>query len=424
MKAVRFSLFSSLVLMLALVVAAGLAGCGSTTTTAAPSTTTAGPAGSTTTGPASSTTAAGSGEMLIIGDVQGLTGLAGPGEIPAAEAMKMVVQQMNDAGGIAGHQIKLIQKDMKSDPTLSVPVTEEVLAAGAQIIIGPAFPGDAAGVVQTAAKKNVAVISLTGTTPGVTTSGGTKAYMVAFGDNAQAAACAEYAIKKGAKTAYLLGSPDSEYTNGLPIYFGDAFEKAGGKVTGNDTFSIGQQDFAPQVTKIAALNPQPDCIYTGMMVPDTGIFMKALRAAGVTALVLGNDGNDNQVLIDFGGEGVEGMVFSTHGFPVPGSAFETFNNDLTAFLGKPSDGPALASLAGDMIAVIKAAVEKAGSLDPKAIAAAVDVAENVQGINGTITLKGTTGIPTKMVYLVKVVDGKMVLEDQILPTYVPTPTKG
>lgn len=405
MKAVRFSLYSSLVLMLALVVVVGLAGCGSTTTTAAPT----------------GTTAASGGDMLIIGDIQGLTGLAGPGEIPAADAMKMVVQQINDAGGIAGHQVKLIQKDMKSDPTLSVPVTEEVLAAGAQIIIGPAFPGDAAGVVQTAAKKNVAVISLTGTTPGVTTAGGTKAYMVAFGDNAQAAACAEYAIKKGAKTAYLLGSPDSEYTNGLPIYFGDAFEKAGGKVIGNDTFSIGQQDFAAQVTKLAALNPQPDCIYTGMMVPDTGIFMKALRAAGVKSLVLGNDGNDNQVLIDFGGTGVEGMVFATHGYPVAGSANETFNNQLTKFLGKASDGPALASLAGDMMAVIKAAVEKAGSLDPKAIAAAVDATENVEGINGKITLKGTTGIPTKTVFLVKVVGGKTVLEDQILPTYVPTP---
>ena len=78
-------------------------------------------------------------------------------------------------------------------------------------------------------------------------------------------------------------------------------------------------------------------------------------------------------------------------------------------------------LRGDMMAVIKAAVEKAGSLDPKAIAAAVDVTDNVQGINGPITLKGTTGIPTKTVFLVKVVDGKTVLEDQILPTYVPTP---
>jgi branched-chain amino acid transport system substrate-binding protein len=402
------------------VLALALIGCGSTTTTAAQSSTTAGSgttaaAGSTTTG------AAATGTPLIIGDVQGLTGDAGPGEIPAADAMKMVVKQINDAGGIAGHPVTLIQKDMKSDPALSAPVTQEVLDAGAQIILGPAFPGIAAGVVQTAAKKGVAVICLTATTPGVTTAGGTKAYMVAFGDNAQAAACAEYALKKGMKTAYLLGSPDSEYTDGLPKYFGDAFEHGGGTVVGSDTFSIGQQDFAAQVTKVAALNPQPDCIYTGMMVPDTGIFMKALRAAGVKSLVLGNDGNDNQVLIDFGGEGVEGMVFATHGFPTPGSANEKFNKDLTAFLGKASDGPALASLAGDAMAVIKAAVEKAGSLDPKAIAQAVDQTENVEGINGKITLKGTTGVPTKTVYLVKVVNGKTVLEDQILPSYVPAP---
>jgi branched-chain amino acid transport system substrate-binding protein len=410
-----FVLFASLC-VLALFL--GLAGCGGTTTTTAPASTTAGPA---TTGGTTATTGAPSGEPLIIGDVQGLTGEAGPGEIPAADALKMVVKQMNEAGGIAGHPITLLQKDMKSDPALSAPVTQEVLDAGAQIVIGPAFPGIAAGVVQTAAKKGVPVICMTATTPGVTTVGGTKAYMAAFGDNEQGAANAEYALKKGMKTAYILHSPDSEYTENTPRYFADAFEHGGGSIIGEDTFSIGQQDFAAQVTKLAALNPQPDCIYTGMMVPDTGIFMKALRDAGVTALVLGLDGNDNQVLIDFGGTGVEGMVNTTHGYPIPGSANEKFNNDLTAFLGKPSDGPALASLAGDVMAIIKAAVEKAGSLDPKALATAIDETENVEGVNGKITLKGTSGVPIKTVYLVKVVNGKMVLEDQIIPSYVPAP---
>ena len=333
----------------------------------------------------------------------------------------MVVEQINAAGGIAGHPVKLIQKDMKSDPSLSAPVTQEVLDQGAQIIIGPAFPGLVAGVVQEASKKGVTVISMTGTTPSITSVGGAKAYLVAFGDNAQAAVCAEYALKQGAKTAYTLASPDSEYTAGGPAYFADAFEHGGGKVIGTDTFSIGQQDFGAQVTKLAGLDPQPDVIYTGMMVPDTGVFMKALRAAGVTAPVLGNDGDDNQALIDFGGDAVEGMVFATHGYPEPGSKNATFQEQLTAFLGKPSDGPALASLAGDIMAVIKNAVEKAGSLDPKAIATQVDQTENVDGINGTITLKGTEGVPTKMVYLVGVENGKFVLKDKMLPTYLPAP---
>jgi branched-chain amino acid transport system substrate-binding protein len=390
-----------------------LAGCGdSATTTNEP------PAG----GPEDSANSVSSsaGEPLVIGDVQGLTGEAGPGEVPASEALKMVVEELNAAGGIAGHPIKLIVKDMKSDPTLAGPVTEEVLAEGAQIIVGPAFPGIAAGVVQAAAAKDVPVICLTATTPGVTTVGGAKAYMVAFGDNAQAAAAAEYAAKQNAKTAYVLGSPDSEYTSGLAKYFEDAFTQAGGTIIGTDTFSIGQQDFGPQVTKIANLDPKPDVIYTTMMVPDTGVFMKQLRGAGVDTLTLGTDGDDNQVLIDFGGEGVENMVFTTHGYPEAGSANEAFQQRLTTYLGKPSDGPALASLAADLMAVVSTAVEKAGSLDPQALAQAIDETENVQGINGTITLKGTSGVPLKPVYIVGVEGGKFVLKDKITPSYVPS----
>jgi branched-chain amino acid transport system substrate-binding protein len=424
MNRVRSRIPLSLALIGLMIVALiiGLMGCGSSTTTTAAQSTTTVAAGTTTTGAAgSTTTAAATGEPLIIGAVQGLTGDAGPGEIPAAEALKMVVEQMNAAGGIAGHPITLIQKDMKSDPALAAPVTDEVLAAGAQVVLGPAFPGISAGVIQEAAKKNVAVLSMTCTTPEFTTVGGTKAYMSAFGDNEQAAACAEYALKQGAKTAYTLGSPDSQYTDGLAKYFADAFQHGGGTVIGTDTFSIGQQDFSAQVTKITGLATQPDVIYTSMMVPDTGIFMKQLRAAGVKELVMGNDGNDNVVLIQFGGEGVEGMVNATHGFPTPGSAFETFNNDLTKYLGKESDGPALASLAGDAMAIVKTAVEKAGSLDPKAIGQAIDQAENVQGINGAITLKGTDGVPTKPVYLIVVKNGKFELLQQAQPSYVPKP---
>ena len=36
-----------------------------------------------------------------------------------------------------------------------------------------------------------------------------------------------------------------------------------------------------------------------MSTPDIGIFLKQLRAAGVTVPVLGADGDDQQALIDF-----------------------------------------------------------------------------------------------------------------------------
>ena len=69
---------------------------------------------------------------VVIGAALGLVGDAAPGDVPASEAMKYEVDQINKAGGIDGKQIELIIKDMKSDPALGGTVTQELLDAGAQ----------------------------------------------------------------------------------------------------------------------------------------------------------------------------------------------------------------------------------------------------------------------------------------------------
>jgi len=372
-------------------------------------------------GESGTATTAGEAEPLILGAALGLTGDAAPGDVPAAEAMEYAVALINEAGGILGHPVELIVKDMKSDPALGGTVTQELLSAGAQVIIGPAFPGIAAGVIQAAADAGVPVLSATSTQPEYTVIGGSKAYLVAFGDNVQAAAAAEYALAQGYKTVYTLTSPDLSYTERLPEFFAATFENGGGERIGDDTYSIGQQDFAPQVTKIAALNPQPDVIFSGMIPPDVFVFTMQLRAAGVTAPLYGPDGWDNIAFIEFAGEDAEGVVFATHGYPVPGSRFETFIAGLTEFQGSEPEAPALATTGGDAIDVIMAAVTAAGSIEPGAIGAALAELEDVEVVNGTITYKGTNGVPEKTVAIVAIEGGAFVLKDQFLPSFIPQP---
>ncbi len=215
-----------LVCILAAVLALGIFGCG-------------GSSGGT------GTTAAGgaSGTPLVIAAAIGLTGDAASGDVPLSEAMKYSVDTLNKSGGIAGHPITLIIKDMKSDPALGATVAAELLGQGADIMVGPAFPGMAVGVIQAAAAKNVAVLGGVSTQPEYVKVGGAKAYLVAFGDNVQAAAMADYALKQGYKTVYTLVSPDLSYTAKLPVFFNQVFAKGGGKEIGSDTFSVGQTGF-------------------------------------------------------------------------------------------------------------------------------------------------------------------------------------
>ena len=130
---------------------------------------------------------------------------------------------------------------------------------------------------------------------------GDRVFYFVFGDNVQAAAMAEYACDKGYKSAWMIGSEEIPYTKDIPRYFREAFEQCGGEIVGEDVYKIGQTEFRTQVTKIQNADPAPDVIFSPMFVPDSGVFLKALRGAGVDDAFLSTDGNDSTLFADSGG---------------------------------------------------------------------------------------------------------------------------
>jgi branched-chain amino acid transport system substrate-binding protein len=356
-------------------------------------------------------------EPLIIGYAAALSGEGALGDQNGLIGVEYAVDKLNEAGGIDGREVQLITKDMKSEPELGATVTQELIDQGATVILGPPFPGMAVGVIQTAAQSNVPVLSVTSTQPEFPVVGGTKAYLVAFGDNVQAAAVAEYALEQGFQTAFTVDSPDLSYTSENPAFFLETFERGGGELLGSVTYSLGQEDFSAQVTEIANVDPQPDVIFTAMFMPDLGPFVRQLRAAGVEAPVYGVDGFDDRGFLEFAGEDAEGTAFATHGFPTPGSEMETFLNDAE----ESPDAPALAALGVDAIDVIAAAVRAAGSVDPEAIGNALAGLQDVEVTTGTITYAGTNGIPRKTVTIAAVEEGDFVFKEQFIPSFIPEP---
>jgi branched-chain amino acid transport system substrate-binding protein len=245
-------------------------------------------------------------------------------------------------------------------------------------------------------------------------------FLISMGDNAQAAVLADYAQEQGYQTAYLLGSPDTGYTQKLPEYFEAAFTNVGGEIAGEDTFSVNSTDFAAQITKIQNLSEKPDVIFTPAYVPDSAVFLKQLRAAGVDIPVLSTDGNDSPLLIEVGGDSVEGMVFTTHGFPAEGSSLAAFNQTYEEVKGSPPES-VFAALGGDFVAAVDAAVTQAGTTDPAAVRDALASLEDVQGATGPLTFMGQAGVPLKEIALVTVGDGKFELEMTAIPDEVPAP---
>lgn len=360
-------------------------------------------------------------ETLLIGLATGQTGGLAVYDGPAVEGFQIAVDEINAAGGIGGKiMIKTISKDTRSDAAQTSIAAQELLDEGIDVLITPsdADPSFAAAALATDAK--VPAFSPGASSPTLPLMGGDYMFANFPGDNVQATVSAEWAYGQGFRNAYILYSPDTQYTT-LPLYFSDVWKVLGGTVAGEGTYVIGQQDFSAEVTKIKAMDPPVDVIMTAAYEPDFPAFIRQLRSAGVTAQVIGSDGIDSPTTFSLG-EAAEGVVFSTAGHATPGSALEAFNKKFEEVYGHPAD-TIFAAIGYDLMKVIEAGVLAAGSTDSVAIRDAIANLENVQGVTSEITYKGTSGMPVRQVSLIRVKDGARELVGQPSPTadLVPAP---
>lgn len=353
-------------------------------------------------------------EDLVIGLATAQTGGLAPYDQPSLAGLQIAIDELNANGGIAGKfPVKLLMKDTRSDAAQTALVAQELVDEGVKIMITPcdADPSIAAG--QVTQSEQIPTFSFCATTPTMTLAVGDYMFGNYPADNVQAAVLANYAKDQDYKTAYILKSPDTAYTLKLPEYFAESFKAKGGEILGEGTFSMGQQDFGAEVTKIKALNPAPDVIMTAAYEPDFPAFIRQLRGAGINTPILGSDGIDSPTTFGLG-ELVNGVVFTTAGFAAPGSTLEAFNAKYKEKTGNDPDTVYIAN-GYDLGKVIEAAVTKADSIDPVAIRDAIVSLENVEGVTGSISYAGTQGMPLRSVALVRINEDGQALVSQGVP---------
>ena len=359
-------------------------------------------------------------EDVTIGLATAQTGGLAYADQPSLAGFKMAVDEINAAGGLGGkYKVTLDIKDTRTDTAATVQAAQELVAAGVKVLITPcdADPSIAAGQISQPAQ--IPTLTFCGTTPTITDAVGDYMFGTYPADNGQAALLAEFAVKKGYKTAYILKSPDSAYTLRLPEYFSEVFTKKGGTVAGEGTYTMGQQDFAAEVTKIKALNPQPDVIMTAAYEPDFPAFLQQLRGAGVTAPVLGSDGIDSPTTTGLGAV-ANGVVHTTAGFPAEGSKLAAFYDKFKAATGAAPETVYVAT-GYEIPYILDAAVKAAGSVDGPALRDALANLKDVEVLTGKVTYAGTNRMPVRDITLVEIQDGKRSLVLTAMPDAADVP---
>lgn len=336
------------------------------------------------------------------------------------EGVNIAVDEINKAGGIAGRQIELITRDTRSETQEAAVLAEELLAEGVQAVIAPCDADPTIAIGQVFAATMTPVITTCSTAPTTAEFGGSNVFLSYPSDNVQGAVLAQYASDLGYKTALTVTSADNVYTDLLPEYFTEAFEKLGGQRIDDIKIKLGQADMNAEVTKIGALPQLPDVIMTAIYEPDFPILIKALRAAGITTPVLEVDGIDSPTTFALG-DVVEGVTFTNAGFPAAGSPLEAFNTTFNATYGRPSETTYNAN-GYDVGQTFRHAAEMTkGDLSGPALTAAINDMADVPNLMGTITYAGMNRVPLVNVAINRIEKGAKVFVKDVLidPALIP-----
>jgi branched-chain amino acid transport system substrate-binding protein len=356
------------------------------------------------------------GEPILIGHVGDFSDIYSFYDAPVRTGAELAVEEINAAGGVLGRPIEYVALDGRNDQNETLRATQELIDQGAVYLIGTT--GDPFLAQATVAcEAGIPISTGDGTAPTLVRDAGSCAFQTIMSDNLQGAVGAEYARSQGYETAFLLRSTEIPYTNDLPDYFTAAFENAGGEVIGEEEYRIDAGDYNVQVTTIAALDPAPDVIFTPMFIPDTPVFLRQLRAAGVEIPVISADGSVDASILE-AGDAVEGLVATTHAWPSEGNAMADFYDKFEEATGAPPDS-VVVGIGYDEIYLLAQVIENAGSAEPAAIMNALSELTGFEGVTGLLSMDPTTRRADKEITLVVITGGEIRFLDQLLPDFVP-----
>lgn len=340
-----------------------------------------------------------------VGVATGQTGYLAVTDGPALKGLQLGAEEINAAGGIDGKwRLELDIRNTNSEPAQTATVTQQLIDAGVEMVLTPCDLDPSVAGGQIAQRAQIPAISLCASTPTLPDLVGNYMFSSWYGDNVTGYALATYAIQQGYKTAWLHESPDTAYTIKLPEYFATAFEAAGGTVIGRTNFSLDQQDFSADLTNLKNQDLQPDVIFTSEYEPGLAAFLQQYRAAGLEPAFFAAEGMDTPTMFQLPVDVINGVVFTTAGFETPGSSLEAFNKKYKGVYGE-DPGSVFPAVGYDLAKVIEAAVKTAGTTEPAKVRDALANLENVAGATGSMSYKGTNGMPVKAIALMKVVAG-------------------
>ena len=241
---------------------------------------------------------------IKIGALFSVTGPASFLGEPERNSAKMVVEEINKAGGIKGRMLELVTYDTGGDATKAVQLANKLIKDdGVVAIVGPSTTGDTMAVIPVVEKANIPLISCAA---GIKITDPVKHWVFKTAQNDTLAVARIYEqLKKEKKNKIaILTVSDSFGSSGREQLKAQAAHY-GMEILVDDTYGAKDTDMTAQLTKIRGSKAQAViCWGTN---PGPAVIARNARQLGLTLPLYMSHGVSSKKFIELAGEAAEGI---------------------------------------------------------------------------------------------------------------------
>ena len=348
---------------------------------------------------------------IVIGFAGPLTGDSALWGQSALMAAQLAVEDVNNAGGINGRRIVLLEGDDQGNPREAASLAQRYAAddrivailghifGSCQMVAGPIY--QAAGIpnmVSTASAPGIPFI-------------GNYVFRINVGDVVAAQANANYLVQNmGIKTMAVIFD-QTDYGVAYKDALVERAQSLGSTVTSTEAFVGGQdRDFTVQLTRI--MRDDPEAIFMSCYGPDAALIADQARNLGYEGLFLSLDSANSQHFLDLAGSAAEGTVIHTYfhrDIDIPAAKefverYESAYNTHT-FPSSP--------YAYDAMQVLIDALRRCEVINRANLRDAIEQTRDLPGVTGLINFDDDGDRPVAWDIMIEVKNGEFVIRDVI-----------
>lgn len=337
-----------------------------------------------------------------IGGIGPLTGDAASYGNSVKNGATIAIKEINDAGGVTvgdkKYTLEMNFADDQASPDIAVTAFNTVMDWGAQAILGSVTSGSCLAIRKDTFEAGILQLTPSGSAAECTEY--ENAFRLCFTDPIQGVTLANLAKELGYEKIAIIYNNSSEYSTGVMKAFSEQVVTDGGTIVATEAFADGAIDFNTQLTKIKATDAE--VIFVPAYYNDAAYITQQASDLGMNLPFFGSDGWDGVLAQVKDPAVLEGAIFLSPFYandeaPAVKKFVETYQSNYGAVPDQfAADGY-------DSVYVIKAAMEKASSVESKDMISAMTQI-TVDGLTGSVSFTAD-GEPNKGAKYIEIKDG-------------------